>query len=142
MRGLACVLAIAPLLAGCATVAPCVPIAPHSLPNGAGPGAPVVATESGATVARWGGGENLVSQRVVTMTTSDEPRCQPGEIVGPGGCYPPGDLQVRGVPAVLLPVGDQEETSWILGWGTGGCRYEVSFGRMTRAEAEAYAARY
>jgi hypothetical protein len=135
----------APALLAAACSAPvlgCGPVAPASLPDGSEPGAPQVGTEDGTKVASWGQGPNRVRQRIVDRSAKGEPACQPGEVPGPGGCWPSVDLAFRDTSVTLIRVGDAPETEWIVAWASDRCRYEVTIGPMTEDEAKAYVPRY
>ena len=126
----------------CSSVEPCLPVAPARLPDGSEPGQYSVSLDGAARVAIWRSGDALVVQRILSTSASGEPACPDGELPGPAeDCLEVGGIEVRGQPALLAPVGD-DGTTWLLAWSTGGCRYETGFGRIERAEAEAYAAGY
>jgi hypothetical protein len=139
---LALSMVVAVLTAGCSSPEPCQPAAPAALPGGADPGPGATSLDGDVPVAIWRSVDAFVVQRILDTDRADEPECPPGEIAGPGGCFPVDDLQVRGSPAVLVAVGDQAETEWILSWASGGCRYETIFGPLSHEEAQAYAAGY
>jgi hypothetical protein len=135
-------LVVAVLAAACSSPEPCQPVAPAALPGGGDPGPGSTSLDGDVPVAVWRSGDAVVVQRIIATTRADEPECPPGEIAGPGGCFPVDDLRVRGSPAALVAVGDQAETEWILSWTSGGCRYETTFGPLSHDEARAYAVGY
>jgi hypothetical protein len=137
------ILTAAFMTAGCSVWGACPPVAPTRLPDGSPPGTLARSVAGDAQVAIWrAGDDSFVIQRILASAASSAPHCAAGKIAAADGCHEPADFTVRGTPAVLVPVRSQDETNWAVAWSSGACQYETIFGRLHRAEAEAYAAGY
>jgi hypothetical protein len=111
------------------------------MPNGSELKSVARSIDGEATVLVWRSGESFVIQRISVAGASGELACPSGQLAGATDCLVPAGIEVRGQPAVL-EAGDPDETTWLLAWAEGECRYETVFGRMRRGDVEAYATGY
>jgi hypothetical protein len=135
------VAAAAVAVAACSPEEGCQPREPERMPNGSELKSVARSIDGAATVLVWRSGESFVLQRIFVAGAPGELACPSGQLAGETDCLVPAGIEVRGHPAVLEP-GNPEETTWLLAWAEGDCRYETVFGRMRREDVEAYAVGY